>query len=218
MKGYKLIVLTEEDSRKVQEKAFKLGYYWRTGGQKVQCADMLFLYLSKEKEITSGEREKRYLNKEWEAISVDAFLEMEKPKKYPYIGISSTGQLVLFTGKRTGIKLNNVVLPFGNNSSFWDEEDFKEFTGNLCIKDGKPVECEPIDLENIEEPMDVMFKGKKVKVVGVGDLGSTFDYIVSGYSGGHSGEHPSYKYFDGYGPEGSDKFFVDARQLSLIED
>jgi len=75
-----------------------------------------------------------------------------------------------------------------------------------------------IDINDITEPTEVVYRGERVTVIGRGNKECEHDYVIKGYSNGHNGSIFAYTYFPGYGPGGVDKQFVDAEDLSLIEE
>lgn len=63
-------------------------------------------------------------------------VEVEKgePKSiYPYIGVTKTDRIVLFTAKGTGIQINHTFGDFGANHGDWRESDFAPFTGTVTL-------------------------------------------------------------------------------------
>ena len=55
--------------------------------------------------------------------------------KYPYLGINdNNGLIILFTGKETGIIVNNNTDYYiGHYSNIWTENEFKVFKGNVIL-------------------------------------------------------------------------------------
>lgn len=71
--------------------------------------------------------------------------------EYPYVGITKTGSIVLFTSEKenelTGIRLSGDEGPctkIGVVDCSWNKEAFKPFNGTITYKDGKPVKTEEI--------------------------------------------------------------------------
>ncbi len=59
----------------------------------------------------------------------------EQPRNYPYLGIHTTGTIVLFTSKETGVcmeaKAGEDVYKEGGN---WSEFSFKMFNGSITLE------------------------------------------------------------------------------------
>lgn len=81
MKAYKLFVANEEESRKVQEKAFKLGYRWDSG-EMFRHTDKPFLYFEDDAEINFDccSSYEGFRNDENTYIAVADFLALPEPK------------------------------------------------------------------------------------------------------------------------------------------
>ena len=57
-----------------------------------------------------------------------------KERKYPWLGISVNGTIVLFTDKSRGIVLFNAAyLVLGSYSTDWDMEKFTDFEGEITL-------------------------------------------------------------------------------------
>lgn len=55
--------------------------------------------------------------------------------KYPYIGISPTNTIILFTSKNTGTVLDGGSLQWniGHYADDWNEDKFKPFDGSITL-------------------------------------------------------------------------------------
>lgn len=81
MKSYKTNPISPEESRKVQEKAFRLGWSWFNGenGKNVHCSDMPFLYFHSSGRITWSDRLGSFSSFENEYITPADFLALPEP-------------------------------------------------------------------------------------------------------------------------------------------
>jgi hypothetical protein len=72
-------------------------------------------------------------------LKIELKQEVEQAQKYPYIGISSNGKIVLFSSKGYGVLLEDPKKfhLIGYVSHSWIEHHFEPFKGQVILENSK---------------------------------------------------------------------------------
>lgn len=59
-----------------------------------------------------------------------------KERKYPWIGVSDMGNIVLFSKENLGVLIytKSIIYNIGYQTNDWDMSCFKEFTGKVVLQ------------------------------------------------------------------------------------
>jgi hypothetical protein len=72
-------------------------------------------------------------------LKIELKQEVEQAQKYPYIGSSNRGRIVLFSSKGHGVLLKdpNGSRSAGDVSDSWNESCFEPFKGQVILENSK---------------------------------------------------------------------------------
>lgn len=125
-KEYKLV-----NSKEVQEKAFRLGHQWCSGGKRARNLEYPFIYINRDKYLTFGSLSECFNEHEHEEITQKDFLSLPEPINVgEYIKFTNEDGSIIF---KVGSIIGEDVLPTEPIKSCLGKE-IVGFNINNCIK------------------------------------------------------------------------------------